>query len=423
MPAVLDALEDALAGLGVLLEPSARPLSFGSWIGGDRDGNPFVTADITMAVVRLQRDHAVRDLLPLIDRLLEDLSVSERIVGPDDALRTSVELDLAVLPELDRRYLRLNAEEPWRLKLTCIRAKLVNTRTRVADGRPHQPRADYLTTADLEADLVEVRAALVRHGLGDAAAGTVDRALRTVRAVGLTLATLDVREHADAHHHAVGQLVDRLGEQARPYAELHADDRAALLGRELGSAPSAGAQPTPARRRGHVDVRHVRGHPRGAGPLRARGVRDVHRVDDEAPGRRARRGRARPRGRARRRRGGHVAARDSCPLLETVDELRRAGDLLDALLADPSYREARRAPRRRAGGDARLLRLEQGRRHHHVAVGDPPRPAAAARRGRQARRAAAALPRPRRHRRAAAAVPRTTPCWPSPGACSTARSR
>ncbi len=73
--------------------------------------------------------------------------------------------------------------------------------------------------------------------------------------------------------------------------------------------------------------------------------------------------------------------------------------LLERPARRPVLPAARRAARRRAGGHARLLRLQQGRRHHHLAVGDPPRPAPAARRRPRARRAAAALPRPRRHRR------------------------
>ena len=123
--------------------PTRGPLSFGSWIGGDRDGNPFVTPEVTLRVVDLVRDHAVRDLLPVIDRLLEDLSVSERLNDVTPELRASLDADLATLTELDPRYRRLNAEEPYRLKLTCIRAKLVNTRTRIARRHP-APRGPRL---------------------------------------------------------------------------------------------------------------------------------------------------------------------------------------------------------------------------------------------------------------------------------------
>ncbi len=139
---VLDDLAHALSTVGVKLPSDARPLSFGSWIGGDRDGNPFVTPDVTLRVVDLVRDHAIRDLLPVIDKLLEDLSVSERLNEVTPELRASLDADLATLTELDPRYRRLNAEEPYRLKLTCVRAKLVNTRARITGGTaaPSGPR-------------------------------------------------------------------------------------------------------------------------------------------------------------------------------------------------------------------------------------------------------------------------------------------
>lgn len=79
--AVLGDLAATFAELGVELDPTSRPLTFGSWIGGDRDGNPFVTPEVTEDVLVFQRDHAVLDLMPIIDELLEDLSISERIAG------------------------------------------------------------------------------------------------------------------------------------------------------------------------------------------------------------------------------------------------------------------------------------------------------------------------------------------------------
>jgi phosphoenolpyruvate carboxylase len=84
---VLEDLAASFAELGVELPADARPVSFGSWIGGDRDGNPFVTPQVTTDVVRFQRDHAVLDLLPHIDRLLEDLSISERLAGASPTTR------------------------------------------------------------------------------------------------------------------------------------------------------------------------------------------------------------------------------------------------------------------------------------------------------------------------------------------------
>ena len=242
---VLDDLADALASVGVTLPVDARPLSFGSWIGGDRDGNPFVTPEVTLRVVDLVRDHAVRDLLPVIDKLLEDLSVSERINDCSPELRASLDADLALLTELDPRYRRLNAEEPYRLKLTCVRAKLVSTRTRISTGTPHRPGRDYATTRDLLDDLMLVRDSLATHRGELAAHGVVERAIRTVAAFGLSLVTLDVREHAAAHHAALGVLVDRLGEQGWRYADLPREHRRRLLSTELTSRRPLAPTPPP----------------------------------------------------------------------------------------------------------------------------------------------------------------------------------
>lgn len=142
--AVGDVLEDLSAELervGVELPPQTRPLTFGTWIGGDRDGNPNVTPAVTWEVLILQHEHGITDAVEVIDYLRGLLSNSIRYAGATEELLTSLQSDLERLPEISPRYKRLNAEEPYRLKATCIRQKLVNTRERLAKGTPHEGAA------------------------------------------------------------------------------------------------------------------------------------------------------------------------------------------------------------------------------------------------------------------------------------------
>ena len=204
---VLEELADQLASLGVELPPESRPLTFGSWIGGDRDGNPNVTPQVTTDVLVLQHGHALRDLAVLVDDLMQDLSSSEQLVGASPELLASIERDLAALPDLDPRVRRINADEPYRLKGRCIQLKLGHTRERIAAGAPHRPGHDYLGSGQLLEDLRLMRDSLAGHRAALAAHGRMDRLVRTVATFGLHLATLDVREHADAHHHVARPAV------------------------------------------------------------------------------------------------------------------------------------------------------------------------------------------------------------------------
>ena len=337
VPDVLDELAEALRGLGVELSPTARPLAFGTWIGGDRDGNPNVTPESSLRVIQLQHEHAIRVALDVVGELRQDLSSTTRLVPVSPGLRDSLAADLSALPEVEPRYLRLNAEEPYRLKATCIEQKLRNTRVRLADGRPHEPGRDYADTDDLLADLTLMRESLLANRGTFVAHGRLERAIRTVSAMGLQLAEMDVREHADAHHQAVGALVDRLGEQGWRYEDLPRDHRSALLRRELaGRRPLAGA-PSPLHgtarttfevftaireaqdRFGRQSVgTYIVSMTRGADDVLAAVVlaREAGLVDLAAG----------------------VARLGFVPLLETVDELRGAAGVLADLLADPSYR-------------------------------------------------------------------------------------
>ena len=336
VPDVLDTLVANAERLGVDLSPTSRPLTFGSWIGGDRDGNPFVTPDVTNEVVDLALDFSVRALRAMISRLVDELSVSTLHAGLSDELARSLEQDLHHV-ELPERYLRLNAEEPYRLKLGCIRAKLEATQRRMERRTPHQPGVDYASSQELVDDLMLIYDSLMAHGSSLLARGTLERSLITVAAFGLTLTTLDIREHAGAHHRVLAVLFDRLGESGRPYTELSRTERLELLSRELDSrrplfsshVPLEGNELTTFRVFSTIhDLLHRYGTPtcetyivsmtKGADDLLAAVIlaREAGLVDL----------------------AGGVAQIGFAPLFETLEELRHAGEIFETLLAVPAYR-------------------------------------------------------------------------------------
>ena len=333
---VLEELRDELSSAGVELPALARPLTFGTWIGGDRDGNPFVTPEVTREVLLLQHEHGTRALLTQLDQLRVQLSVSNR-VGVSDELVQALASALDALPDVEPRYRRLNAEEPYRLMATCIRQRVLNTSRRVTAGSAHEPGRDYLGDDQLVADLLLMRDSLLQHRGELAATGLLERVIRTAVAFGTLLATMDVREHADAHHAAVGQLIDRTHELSHPWAELSRSHRLAVLRRELeGRRPLAPVPPpldeaaaktfavftTVGDALATFGPRAVESYivsmTRGADDVlaavvlaREAGLVDLH---------------------------GGVARIGFVPLLETVEELRSAEQVLDDLLSCAPYR-------------------------------------------------------------------------------------
>jgi phosphoenolpyruvate carboxylase len=327
---VLEQLTDELRRLGLEADPAARPLAFGTWIGGDRDGNPNVGPDSMARVLDLQHEHGLRDAIEVVNVLRRDLSSSVRIAGATAELRDSLARDLELLPEVEPRFLRLNAEEPYRLKLTCIQQKLVNTRRRLVDGRAHQPGREYAGPGELLAELRLVRDSLLVHRGQLIARGRLDRAMRTLAAFGLHLATLDVREHADAHHHAIGQLMDRLG-SAPAYADLSRDQRRELLAGELASPRPLAFRPPPlddAGRRTFATFEAIASAREryGSATIESYIVSMCRGADDVFAA-------------ALLAREAGVTDIGFVPLLETMDELRHADRVLGELLSDGSYRD------------------------------------------------------------------------------------
>ena len=346
LPALTDDLAAELAGHGVTLPPQSVPLALGTWIGGDRDGNPNVTADITHQVLALDSQLAIDLAIENIDRLIAYLSNSTAIVSVSRELVESVENDLVHLPRLDPRVKEINSAEPYRLKLTCIKAKLLNTRARVAARTAHEPGRDYAQRDELLADLAVIAESLSQHNGELAVNGILATVRRSVAATGLHGAIMDIREHAEAHHHVLSQLVDRLGEQPTPYGDLDRAARMRLLSAELTSHRPLTYRPAPLDAAGtktfsvfaeiadaldtygpEVIQTYIISMTMGADDVlapvilaREAGLLDLHTgpIDD----------------------GRQPFARIGfAPLLETVDELRKSGEVIDELLSDPTYRE------------------------------------------------------------------------------------
>ncbi|WP_374216174.1 phosphoenolpyruvate carboxylase [Frankia sp. R82] len=342
LPDLLEELELAFARVGITLPAQARPLRFGSWAGGDRDGNPNVTPAVTLEVLTLQHEFGIRLLTSSVERLVKELTASTRVVEVSEELLTSLAADRAALPEVYERYVRLNAEEPYRLKCSYILARLTATRERLAAGHPHVAGRDYAGLPEVLADLAVMRASLAARNGNLVADGPLQRVIRTTTAMGLALATLDIREHADKHHQALGALYDLLGELDVPYAELDRPARRALLSGELarrrpllGGAPP----PLPDGALGTLELMRtirVALDRFGADVIESYIVSMTRDVDDilavAVLAREAGLVGVGFAGQAAWARIGFV------PLFETVAELRAAGSLLDGMLADPSYR-------------------------------------------------------------------------------------
>jgi phosphoenolpyruvate carboxylase len=206
VPEVLAEFASEVKRLGVDLSLSAKPLSFGTWIGGDRDGNPNITADVTRSAILLQNSHFTRTFLLHLDQLVQGVSISTKLTGVSKELEKSVLDDLEKLPEIESRYRRINAEEPYRLKVTAIRHKLLITQQRHADDSPHVPGRDYKDSAELLSDFEIMRKSLMANNGQLIATGLFERITRVITAFGLSHAKMDIREHSDAHHYLLKQL-------------------------------------------------------------------------------------------------------------------------------------------------------------------------------------------------------------------------
>ena len=186
------------ADIGALELPDV--LSFGSWIGGDRDGNPFVTPDSTREALERAHNAILDHYIAELARLSRKLSSSSRQIQISRKLRSRLDAYTKRLGDDAPRAARISATELYRRFLSFITLRLRHHREEIENAWP------YASPQELEADLLLVRDSLeAAHG-ARLAELFVDPLVRKIRTFGLHLAILDIRQHARVHAQALEEI-------------------------------------------------------------------------------------------------------------------------------------------------------------------------------------------------------------------------
>ena len=198
-PSLYRATERALHGDGS--EPPRTPayLALGSWVGGDRDGNPYVTAEVTRDALEIQADHVLRALENAANRIGRGLSHSQDMAPPSSALTSALDADASSHPKTIAAIARSAHAQPHKQKVLFAATRIRATRTRNAD-------LGYGSPADLLADLRLVQDSLAAAGAVRSAYGELQHLIWQVETFGFHLAELEIRQHSAVHAAALADL-------------------------------------------------------------------------------------------------------------------------------------------------------------------------------------------------------------------------
>ena len=186
--------------------PRVRPfLRLGSWIGGDRDGNPGVTAEIMAKALRIHADHVLRGYEAVATRLMQTVAAATATDHVARPLASRLARDAEDLPETDRQLRRRFPDEPYRQRFGFIAERLRRTRASLV-GEPAPLTGRYPSPAALDAELEELTEALVADRLERVAWGEVAELRWQVGTFGFHLASLEIRQHAAVHAAALAAL-------------------------------------------------------------------------------------------------------------------------------------------------------------------------------------------------------------------------
>jgi phosphoenolpyruvate carboxylase len=322
--------------------PVLPHLSFGDWVGGDRDGHPFVTAAITQDTLRQLRAAALSLVREQLTHLVARLSLTRQLQRPGEALRARLDAMLADLGGRSEAALRRNPDEPWRQFVNAMLAMVPD-----ADGAAGE--GGYRRAGELLADLTLLRDDLAQLGAHRLARVDVEAAAEVVRTFGFHAARLDIRQNSRWHEQALGQLLKAAGLPRADYATWSEEERLAFLTAELAS-PRPFVRPDAAvgaEARAVLDcyaglAEHIARH--GADGLGALIVSMTRSVSDLLVVYLF----AREAGLLTGGEGGPACRLPVVPLFETIEDLHRAPAIMREFLAHPITRRSLEAA---GGGD------------------------------------------------------------------------
>jgi phosphoenolpyruvate carboxylase len=207
--------------------PTVNVLEPHSWVGGDRDGNPNVTAEVTRQTIELHRATALTGYLRRVDQLAHDLSVASTRAAPTPELVASLATDADELPEMADELQRRAPIEPYRQKLGFMAERL--RRTRATPWHQALPApGTYANVGELIADLELVQRSLrTSHG-GRLAEGMLADLVTSARTFGFHFTALEIRQHSERHETAVAEILAASGRVA-DYVSLHEPERERIL--------------------------------------------------------------------------------------------------------------------------------------------------------------------------------------------------
>jgi phosphoenolpyruvate carboxylase len=335
MPQAIEAVDARLssawsrAGLPARERPNPK-VTFASWVGGDRDGHPLVTAEVTEASLRAYRQAALDLHRRSLARLASRLGLSVLSQTAPKRLVEAIDRMKAALGPAAAEALSRNPEEPWRTAINLIETRLpTDAGAPLAEGQ-------YARADELEADLALIGSTLEEVAAGRLARTEVDPLLRTVRAIGFHLVSLDIRQNSRMHDLAIEQLLAAAGERDHAFSQWEEPQRRAFLEGELERRRPFTLPETALGSEGETVVsslravaRHHRRHGEaGLGSLIVSMTRSLSDLLVPLV-------LAREAGLLVQTDRGPICPLEVVPLFETIDDLENAPEILDAFLATP----------------------------------------------------------------------------------------